>query len=955
MLYNVCKTESIIQNHECVEGAFIFGYATVAACIYSNRCPVAAYDSMRTPNNRILAFVLALISLLLALSVIQAAQAGVWVTNSPMAIARYDHTATMLPNGKVLVAGGFGLSSAELYNPATRAWTMTGPMAVNRGLHTATLLPNGKVLVAGGLSSSGIGNQSSNGAELYDPATGTWKVTGPLATARYSHTATLLPNGKVLVTGGIKDGSVVSNAELYDPSTGTWSAAGVMTSPRSQHSASLLPNGKVLLAGGINLSSAELFDPANGTWTPTGAMISARRLHTATLLPNGKVLAAGGINSSSSSASSAETYDAATGTWTAVGAMATGRYSFTATLLPNGKVIVAGGGVATSTFTSSTELYQADTGTWVAGGVMKITRAEHTATLLTNGNLLIAGGRTRTGNTIDGVSSTELYVKAAGTVILSNLAQTYDDTAKSVSVTTAPPGLTVIVTYNGSTNAPINAGSYTVIGTINDLDYQGSATNTLVVGKASGLVNLGNLVQTYNGASKSVSVTTAPLGLTVALTYNGSSAVPINAGSYTVIGTINDLNYQGSVTNLFVVVKATGTVNLGDLVQTYDGTAKSVHFTTTPLGLTVDVTYNGSASSPTNPGNYTVVGTINDLNYSGGTTNTFLVGIWPVIQSQPASRTNNLGSTATFIVVADGTPPLFYKWLKDGIICSIVNSPILTLTNIQKSDEGLYSVAISNAFGSVVSADARLTVNRPPIADATATLRLVFSVNSSNAAVVLDASRSYDPDGDPLQYTWFTSSSTNALTNGVVAVVILPVGTNSITLTVNDSLATDCQTITVEVITPAQAISRLIDAAAEATTKQSLLATLRAALAAVNRSNPTAAINQLQAFQHQVSAQLGSIDPLTARALIDEAQGIIDTMTGDITKPGKVKITIKSNCRSHLNFSGVHGQVYIIEASLDLVNWEKIGVASNQTNADFIFDDDNAANAPARYYRVGVP
>jgi hypothetical protein len=136
------------------------------------------------------------------------------------------------------------------------------------------------------------------------------------------------------------------------------------------------------------------------------------------------------------------------------------------------------------------------------------------------------------------------------------LSQTYNGTAKSASATTTPTNLTVNLTYNGSANAPTNAGSYTVIGTINDVNYQGSATNTLVISKGTGTVTLGSLSQTYNGTAKSASVTTTPSGLTVNLTYSGSANAPTNAGSYTVIGTISDVNYQGGATNTLVISSA---------------------------------------------------------------------------------------------------------------------------------------------------------------------------------------------------------------------------------------------------------------------------------------------------------------------------------------------------------------------------------------------------------------
>ena len=150
------------------------------------------------------------------------------------------------------------------------------------------------------------------------------------------------------------------------------------------------------------------------------------------------------------------------------------------------------------------------------------------------------------------------------TVTLGNLNPVYDGTGKSVSVTTTPPGLTVNLTYGGSANAPTNAGGYTVIGTVVDNNYAGSTTNTLVISKAAATVTLGNLNQTYDGTAKSVSVTTAPPGLTVNLTYNGSASAPTNAGSYTVIGTVVDNNYAGSATNTLVIGKATAPVTLVD-------------------------------------------------------------------------------------------------------------------------------------------------------------------------------------------------------------------------------------------------------------------------------------------------------------------------------------------------------------------------------------------------------
>jgi WD40 repeat protein len=320
-----------------------------------------------------------------------------FVSTGSLATARNGHTATMLPNGKVLVAGGFDgnsiLASAELYDPASGTWSATGSLATARAYHTATLLPNGKVLVAGG---------GNNSAELYDPASGTWSATGSLATARAYHTATLLLNGKVLIVAGEGNSApfVLASAELYDPASGTWSATGSLAVARagqpSGHTATLLPNGKVLVAGGGNsnsiLTSAELYDPASGTWSATGSFATPRSGHTATLLSNGKVFVAGGGDGHNIFAST-ELYDPGSGTWSATGSFARARFGHTATLLPNGKVLVIGGGGSLGGHVfGGAELYDPASGTSSTTGSPATARENHTATLLPNGKVLVAGG-----------------------------------------------------------------------------------------------------------------------------------------------------------------------------------------------------------------------------------------------------------------------------------------------------------------------------------------------------------------------------------------------------------------------------------------------------------------------------------------------------------------------------------------------------------------------------------
>ena len=374
-----------------------------------------------------------------------------FVLTGSMTSTRMEHTATLLNNGMVLIAGGISnfnntvLATAELYDPATGTFTATGSMTSPRYRPTATLLNDGKVLIAGGLSGGDL-----TSAELYNPATGTFTATGSMTSVRDMHTATLLNNGKVLFAGGSNAGGTsLASVELYDPATGTFTATGSMTSARTDHTATLLKNGNVLVAGGGNasgaLASAELYNSLTGTFTATGNMTAARENPIATLLNNGKVLIAGGSNASI--VASAELYDAATGTFTATGSMTTARLWHTTTLLNNGNVLVAGG-INTPTppalALASAELYNPATGTFTATGSMTDFRELHTATLLNNGNVLVAGGQEGVSG-IAPVASAELYLPS--TLTPTGLV--------SITVTPATPTLSV-----GSTQQFIATGTF---------------------------------------------------------------------------------------------------------------------------------------------------------------------------------------------------------------------------------------------------------------------------------------------------------------------------------------------------------------------------------------------------------------------------------------------------------------------------------------------------------------
>ncbi|MDH4263332.1 MAG: chitobiase/beta-hexosaminidase C-terminal domain-containing protein [Spirochaetia bacterium] len=237
---------------------------------------------------------------------------------------------------------------SAISNEMPLVFSDTGSMASARYWHTATLLANGKVLITGGLS-GGQGPVAT--AEIYDPALGTFAATGSMASARYNHTATLLANGKVLITGGHNGAAVVATAEIYDPALGTFAATGSMASARYWHTATLLANGNVLITGGISAGvpgmptpAEEIYDPALGTFAATSSMASARSYHTATLLANGNVLITGGIDTTTGSPqTTVEIFDPALGTFAATGLMASARYGHTATLLTNGKVLITGG------------------------------------------------------------------------------------------------------------------------------------------------------------------------------------------------------------------------------------------------------------------------------------------------------------------------------------------------------------------------------------------------------------------------------------------------------------------------------------------------------------------------------------------------------------------------------------------------------------------------------------
>jgi len=265
-----------------------------------------------------------------------------------------------------------------------------------RAAHCATLLQDGRILITGGMS--GIRT-----AEIFDPVTNTYLATGPMQTGRAGHTATLLANGKVLVAGGY-NGNYLDSAELYDPATGRFTSAGTMVMPRSGHTAVMLQNGKVLLVGGVGtgwsfLSSAELYDPGKNSFTATGSLSTPRESHTATLLRNGNVLITGGHRGRRSSIviyPSAEIYDPATARFRKTSQMIQRRHKHDAVLLADGRVLIVGGADERDRMGAykTAEIYDPAAGSFAPAAEMHLTRYKLNGTTVTlsDGRVLVACG-----------------------------------------------------------------------------------------------------------------------------------------------------------------------------------------------------------------------------------------------------------------------------------------------------------------------------------------------------------------------------------------------------------------------------------------------------------------------------------------------------------------------------------------------------------------------------------
>jgi hypothetical protein len=466
----------------------------------------------------------------------QFATAQTFSATGSMATARDSHTATLLPNGKVLIVGGEDsnfdpLASAEVYNPTSGTFSATGSLANPRYLHTATLLPNGKVLVLGGFNADG----AMASAEIYDPANRLFTSAGVMIEGRAMHSATALANGKILIAAGFGWDGRVNTAEIYDPATGSFVLTkGDLSVARSKQTATLLSNGKVLLAGGYGaagpLASAELYDPATGVFASTPPMAFARYEHTATPAA-GKVLMSGG-QSDSSLLASAELFDPSTGSFVPVGPLAKARVGHSSAVVGGQPILLGGLGPAPLV---QAELFNKVDNMFSLTGSMLSARYYATATTLTSGKVLVAGGYNSAP-----LASAELYTPLALPPPPPTLAVTVDYAQINLSETS-------ILTWD-STNAnevTIDGAPVPVDGSLSVTPTSTTTYRLVAIGEAGSVQ--AEITVTVNAPPQAPAVSfnanhsSVQRGQSAMLTWDSTNAdtVSINGSSVSVDGSMS--------------------------------------------------------------------------------------------------------------------------------------------------------------------------------------------------------------------------------------------------------------------------------------------------------------------------------------------------------------------------------------------------------------------------------
>ena len=499
-----------------------------------------------------------------------------FLVDSSIDLGRSRNTVTVLSDGKVLVAGGIDklsnpVSSTAIYDPTSKVWSSGPPLQSWRDMHSATLLLDGKVLLVGG--------DMEPSTELYDPATNAWSNAGALYPARNRHTATLLLDGSVLVVGG-KIGSIAppwnttKSVKRFNPATQTWSDAPDLLVSRAMHTATLLPNGKVLVTGGYDastgtiLSSSELYDPSTNTWSQAGKLIQAREFHRAVRLNDGRVLIVGGSSNAAARLSSCEIYDPITNAWASIGNLANGRFACFCTLLSNGKVLVVGGSDV-----QKAEVFDMATQLWSQAGSSNALGDYCSGGLLRDGKVLTtcSGSPEFYKMAVAGPPPSDLIYSEGtptyrtGTAITPNVPSVSGGLVKSYSVfPNLPVGLHLDTTTGIVTGTPtvLSGSTAYIVTATND---GGSATASLAI-TVNDVVPLLPVISSFTAASPTI---INGSGTTLSWTVGGAINLSLDHGIGDVTGLSSKyvaptttVTYMLTATNAAGSVTATTTVTV---------------------------------------------------------------------------------------------------------------------------------------------------------------------------------------------------------------------------------------------------------------------------------------------------------------------------------------------------------------------------------------------------------
>ena len=543
------------------------------------------------------AIILAILSALLPGTLIHA-QSASWSSAGIMTKSRTYHTATLLGNGKVLLAGGFTDSyadeaTAELYDPATNSWTATGNMTASRYDHSATLLADGRVLVVGGFND--YGRLSS--AEIYDPATGKWTATGSMSIPRQTHGAALLPDGRVLVEGGCCVAGTTNDlntAEIWDPATGQWTSAGMFHAPHSVGGAYALSDGTVLVPGGTtteNTTPGAQVDMylSSGGWAALPPLGVTRAWFSGGVLAGDYVLVAGGDTGACCvGVNSAQLYNPATQSWTSTPPMGEKRIYGAAAVLASGtQILVAGGFSCCSNpaYThASAEIFDLTTGSWFTTASMTNPRYGHTLTRLQDGTVLAAGGG------------------QYGGVLAFNSAERYTPASTLTVSATGGSGQSAVVgnayasplsaTVKDSSGAPVSGVlvTFNVVGSYASASFAsgglyGSGPTTTAMTNASGVATSTAMTANTTAGSFTVSTQVSQAGTiaTFALTNKAGAAAGISS---------NSAPPQSAAVNTAFANRLAVTVR-----DTYGNLASGVTVTLTPPATGASGTFAGGVNT----------------------------------------------------------------------------------------------------------------------------------------------------------------------------------------------------------------------------------------------------------------------------------------------------------------------------------------------------------------------